>query len=153
MEYRHTQVGKTALIVGVWGLIVVLVAALAARESPTAVVVVAGVVALITSVVFVFGRLTVTVDTGTVRAAFGWGWPRRVIEVRDISSFRRVRNKWYYGWGLRKVPGGWMYNVWGLDAVELELHSGRKFRIGTDEADDLVAALSAYTMLRPGDPA
>lgn len=34
-----------------------------------------------------------------------------------------------------------MYNVAGYDAVELELRSGRVFRIGTDEPDALLAAI------------
>jgi hypothetical protein len=38
-----------------------------------------------------------------------------------------------------------MYNVWGLDAVELELQSGKKFRIGTDEPAELLAILSLRT--------
>jgi hypothetical protein len=68
----------------------------------------------------------------------------------EIVGFRQVRNKWYYGWGVRGIPGGWMYNVWGLDAVELELASGKKFRIGTNEPEELVAALRARLALRPG---
>ena len=43
---------------------------------------------------------------------------------------------------MRKIRNGWMYNVWGLDAVQLELQSGKSFRIGTDDPDGLVAALN-----------
>jgi len=39
------------------------------------------------------------------------------------------------------ISGGWMYNVWGLDAVELNLTSGKVFRIGTDEPAELLAAV------------
>jgi hypothetical protein len=73
-----------------------------------------------------------------------------VFGSHEVVGFRVVRNKWYHGWGVRKIPGGWMYNVWGLDAVELELASGKKFRIGTDEPQDLAAALRAHLALRPG---
>ena len=59
-----------------------------------------------------------------------------------VRGVRQVRNKWWYGWGIRKIPKGWMYNVWGLDAVELEMESGKVFRIGTDEPDQLLGALS-----------
>ncbi len=44
--------------------------------------------------------------------------------------------------GIRKISGGWMYNMWGLDAVELEFTSGTVFRIGTDDSGNLIAALS-----------
>jgi hypothetical protein len=44
--------------------------------------------------------------------------------------------------GIRWIARGALWNVWGLDAVELELKSGRIFRIGTDDVGGLVAALA-----------
>ena len=44
-------------------------------------------------------------------------------------------------WGVRWTPGGWLWNISGLDGVELALVSGRRFRIGTDEAEQLAAAI------------
>ena len=35
-----------------------------------------------------------------------------------------------------------MYNVSGLDAVELTLRNGRRFRVGTDERQALLNALN-----------
>jgi len=40
---------------------------------------------------------------------------------------------WLVGWGIRWTGSGWLFNVSGLDAVELSLKSGRRFRIGTDD--------------------
>ncbi len=51
-------------------------------------------------------------------------------------------NRWYYGWGIRLTPQGWLWNVAGLDAVELTFSNGKKFRIGTDEPGKLLEALS-----------
>ncbi|HSM02323.1 MAG TPA: hypothetical protein VK960_07805 [Acidimicrobiia bacterium] len=93
-------------------------------------------------IVATFSTLTVIVDGDQVRAYFGRGWPRRAISRREVTAVRAVRNKWWYGLGIRVIPGGTLWNVWGLDAVELQLESGRVFRIGTDEIDALVAALS-----------
>ena len=149
MEYRHTQVGYTAPIVAAWLLIVLLIVFIAADDEPAVVVGVAAFGIALTVVIVVFNRLSTTIDAGRIRVAFGWGWPRRTVETLDVVAFRPVRNKWYYGWGIRKVPGGWMYNVWGLDAVEIELKSEKKFRIGTDEPEALIAALSLHTSLRP----
>ena len=89
----------------------------------------------------VAARLTASVSEHSVTATFGWGWPRHSTDVADIVSARAVRNGWWHGWGIRKVSGGWMYNVAGHDAVELELRSGGVFRIGTDEPDALLAAV------------
>lgn len=98
---------------------------------------------VIVGVAAMLSRLTVSVDTTEVRAVFGTRWPRRTLALGDIVSATPVRNRWYHGWGIRKVANGWMYNVWGLDAVELELTSGKVFRIGTDEPTVLAAAIDA----------
>jgi hypothetical protein len=52
-----------------------------------------------------------------------------------------VRNRWYYGWGIRITPRGWLYNVSGLDAVELALKNGKCVRIGSDEPHALARAI------------
>jgi hypothetical protein len=38
----------------------------------------------------------------------------------------------------------WLYNVGGLDAVEITLASGRMLRIGSDEPNALAAALQRH---------
>jgi len=91
--------------------------------------------------VLIFSRLTVQLTATAVEASFGRGWPKKVIDLASVSSASTVRNQWWYGLGIRKIPNGWMYNVWGLDAVELILPDGKAFRIGTDEPDRLLAAI------------
>ena len=131
MEYKHTQTGYLFLIVLVGRVgMTALIAAFAGDEEPEALLVTVISSMIAVAVVFWFSRLTVRVSGSEVRVGFGPGWPRRVFGSYEIVGFRPVRNKWYYGLGVRKVPGGWMYAVWGLDAVELELASGKKFRIG-----------------------
>ena len=39
------------------------------------------------------------------------------------------------------IRNGWLYNVSGFDAVELELASGKLCRIGTDEPGRLLHAI------------
>lgn len=45
------------------------------------------------------------------------------------------------------TPHGWLFNVSGLDAVELELINNRRFRIGTDEPQRLIAAIQTARRL------
>ena len=59
-----------------------------------------------------------------------------------LAGFQPVRNPWYCGWGIRLGPTGWLWNVSGFDAVELTLTDGRRFRVGSDEPGQLVAALT-----------
>ncbi|KAA5546321.1 hypothetical protein FYK55_03590 [Roseiconus nitratireducens] len=91
--------------------------------------------------IFLFYALQVEVTTESVTVSFGPGVIRRRFRVDEIVDARVVRNRWYYGWGIRLIPHGWMFNVSGLDAVELDLPNQRKFRIGTDEPQELCAAI------------
>ena len=91
---------------------------------------------------WLFGSLTVIVTDAEIVAAFGTGLIKRRIPLLEITSAQRVRNNWLMGWGIRKVVGGWMFNVAGLDAVELGLSKGGSFRIGTDEPDQLLEAIT-----------
>ena len=89
-----------------------------------------------------FSVLTVIVEGDQLRLYFGRGWPRKAIRLRDVVSVSPVRNAWWYGLGIRWIPRGTLWNVWGLDAVELQLASGRVFRVGTDDVEGLVAAIA-----------
>ena len=91
-----------------------------------------------------FGSLTVRVDEGAVKLRFGVGLIRRTIPLDRIQAAARVRNRWWYGWGIRLTPHGWLWNVAGLDAVELRLQDGKVFRIGTDDPAGLAAAVEAH---------
>ena len=141
VEYRHTQSGRVTIVVAVF--VIVGSIALSFVSAPVAAAAAsAGLFILL--LVYTFNRLTVTVADGSVTARFGLGWPRRRILLDDITTAAVVRSKWWYGWGIRLIPGGWMFNVWGLDAVELKLTSGRRFWIGTDEPDELLAAVGRH---------
>jgi hypothetical protein len=88
-----------------------------------------------------FSALTVTVSETDLELGFGTPLFRKRVALRDIAAYHRVRNPWYYGWGIHAMPGGWVYNVSGFDAVELTMRSGRKLRIGTDDPEGVLAAL------------
>ena len=142
VRYRHTQSGsRPILAVGLTAVGIAVIAVAVAGRSGMLPVAIVGVVVLVT--LAVFGRLTVTVGDGEIRAAFGWGWPSRTIALTDVVATRSVRNRWYHGWGIRLVERGWMYNVAGFDAVELDLASGRRFRIGTDQPSELLNAIDS----------
>ena len=124
------------------------VLAVALVDDPLIGWIVAGLLVLAAVLVVALSRLTVTVEDGQVAATFRFGWPERRIDLDGVVAARTVRNRWWYGLGIRKIPRGWMYNVWGLDAVELDLDSGHVFRIGTAEADRLLAVVEAERSTR-----
>lgn len=91
------------------------------------------VIAILLMIAYLFGSLTVSLDSERLRLRFGPGPVRRSFRIAEIKSVGVVRNKWYYGVGIHPTPHGMLYNIGGLDGIELLLLSGRKVRIGTDE--------------------
>lgn len=88
-----------------------------------------------------FSSLTVQVTDRELVFYFGPGfWPRR-FALDDIISAEVVRNSPLYGWGIRYTHHGWLYNVSGLQAVELKIKGEGQIRIGTDEPETLKRAI------------
>jgi hypothetical protein len=92
---------------------------------------------------WVFSSLTVEVSTDELVWFFGPGVWRKSILRSEIESAIPARNKWRWGWGIHLTPRGWLYNVSGLDAVEVILRDGKTLRIGSDEAKQLADALTS----------
>lgn len=88
-------------------------------------------------------HLTVWIDPEFVRIRFGFGAWRKKFQLDKIQSAAPVRNDWFMGWGIHWVGNGWLYNIAGLDAVELTFKNGKKTRIGTDEPGKLTAAIES----------
>ena len=90
-----------------------------------------------------FRSLTVTIDPKNISLVFGPGIIQKKFRISEIETASTVRNRWWYGLGIRKINGGWMYGISGLDAIELVMNDKRRFRIGTDEPDRLFVAIEA----------
>ena len=88
-----------------------------------------------------FATLSTRVDEKTISWSMGLGVIRKSISLDQIKAHKIVRNKAWWGWGIRLIPDGWLYSVSGLNGVELKLANGRVFRVGTDEAAQLDRAL------------
>jgi len=137
-SYRHTQVGWVMLVAAA-ALVALAWGALPPEAAVAARIPLLLIAALL---LFVFGTLTVEVTEDAIRLWFGVGLVRKRIPLRELRNWREFRNPWYTGWGIRLGPGGVCWNVSGFDAVQLELGDGKRFRIGTDEPTELVAAIT-----------
>ncbi len=93
-------------------------------------------------VLLLFHNLTVVVYSDHLHFYFGIGIIGRRIWFDNVVSCKPVRNPWWYGWGIHRYPGGWVYNIHGLDAVELELKKGNRIRIGTYEPQRLCEVIN-----------
>ena len=96
---------------------------------------------LVSVLFFGFRSLMVTVTPTEVEMVYSFGWPRKTIERARIVSAEPLRIPWWYGAGIRRTPKGWMWSIWGLDTVILNLSDGRCFLIGTEDPEGLAAAL------------
>ncbi len=136
--YEHTQRG--ALII--WSVGAAILVILAMTYLFGVVWVTVFVLGILVFALAIFSTLTVSVCDDALRIRFGplplirKSWP-----VAEIASATAVTNPWYYGWGIRWTPHGLLYNVSGYGAVEVMRHSGKKFRIGTDEPEALCRAI------------
>lgn len=140
MRYSRRQISPLRWLVALPLSLVAVALAVTGFDSP-GVVVASGVAVGLAIVAFIMSSITVEVDDVAVRVAFGAGWPQRSVPLTRITDVRTMRNAWWHGWGIRWIPGGSLWNVWGLDAVELTLDSGKLWRVGTDDPTGLLAAI------------
>ncbi len=99
------------------------------------------VIAFILLIILSFTSLNVIVDKKYLRVKFGYGLFRKKFILREISKVEIVKNKWYYGYGIRYWPGMLIFNVSGFDAVEIVLKNGKVYRIGSDDVANLERAI------------
>ena len=138
MPYRHTQSG-TWIVISCFAF-AAFDAAMAWRTGQWMMVIV---LVVLIVVAIMFSSLTVEVSENELRWYFGPGFWIYRLPLGEIQTTTVVRNRWWYGWGIRRGPGFPLYNVSGLDAVELRLKSGDVRRIGTDDPQGLAAALQS----------
>lgn len=142
LEYRHTQRGTLMVYsLGGGGMIAAGISVLMMSLGSSSVRIpgIVGLVLLFCA--YLFHSLTVQVSHQRIALRFGHGLIRKSFHTADICDAEIVRNRWYYGWGIKFTPHGWLYSVSGFEAVQIELRNGRKYRIGSDEPKELLAAI------------
>ena len=139
MTYRHTQKGTliliTCLSIAAFGIGFSL---MVGKWQPAIIMVI-----IVTTPAFLFSSLTVEVNKYELRWFFGpgfWNYRLSLSEIKDVAV---VRNRWWNGWGIRMARGFRLYNVSGLDAVELRVGPNDIRRIGTDDPQGLADALKS----------
>jgi hypothetical protein len=138
LHYHHRQRGTLMLGVCLTGALITAVDAWANGWWPMTIILFGPLGAA-----WLFSSLTVEVNERELRWFFGPGlWIYR-LRRDEIETAQVVRNHWWSGFGIRMRPGFRLYNVSGLDAVELRLKSGDVRRIGSDDPQGLTAALKS----------
>ncbi len=84
------------------------------------------------------------VSEENIRVYFGVGLIRRSIPLNRIKASTIVKSPWYYGWGVRLIPDGWLFNVSGAYSVEIQFtDTDRILRIGSHTPQQLHGAIQA----------
>jgi len=110
---------------------------------------VTAVMLLILLILASFSTLTTSIDDTYLKIKFGYGLFKKKFLLSEISSATSVKNRWYYGWGIKVWfwPYMWIYNISGFDAVEIRMKNGKIYRIGTDTPKELEEAIKRATHL------
>ena len=151
-SYKHTQIGYLMLVITLAVLVFFAWLQITARAEPPSYYsgtnfAITAIMALILFILVSFSTLTVFIDEQFLKIRFVWGIFRKNFPISEIAAVKKVKNHWYYGWGIRLWfwPRMWIFNVSGFDAIELTMKNGKIYRIGTDEPEKLEAAIKQVT--------
>ena len=138
-KYRYTQSGTFSLLIMVPILIIILVILFASGMKGGPEMIILGFAALTVLIcLLIFYRLVIEIDDTHIKVKLGTGLFTRKYPLSSISVCKPVRNPPYYGIGIRLIPGGWLYNVSGLSAIELRFKNKKSVvRIGTDKPEEV----------------
>ncbi len=147
-SYKHTQIGYLMLVVTLAVLVLFAWAQITARAEPSSYYsgtnfLITAIMALILIILASFVTLRVSIDENYLRIKFGYGIFKKKFPMSELVSVKAVKNRWYYGWGIRVWfwPYKWIYNISGFSAVEIIMKNQKIYRIGTDEPEKLETAI------------
>lgn len=149
MSYKHSQFSYLTFFITIALLTFFIWAQVTASLEPSspdsgANLAITSMMIFIVAILASFISLQVSIDDSYLRIKFGYGLFRKKFLLSDITDAIPVKNKRYYGRGIRVRfrPKMIVYNVAGLDAVEIHLENGNTYRIGTDEPQQLHQAIT-----------
>lgn len=91
----------------------------------------------------IFYKLTISVSDTYVSFRMGIGLVSRKYLISDIKSCMPVKNNIFTGIGIRMLTNGWLYNVSGLQAIELTFKNRKTVvRIGTDKPEEVAMEIN-----------
>jgi hypothetical protein len=142
-KYYHYQKGKTPLLILSIPLVVMVLlisrGLSQGRGFQDIWQLAAGSVLVLAGMVLMSGMKT-TVTGGSLTIRIGPVLTGKTIPVSEISGIQKTEIPWYSS-GIKKIRGGWLFSVNGSPALEINLRSGKRFIVGTDDPDGLARAI------------
>jgi hypothetical protein len=144
-EYCYTQIGIiTILMIALAAAFTafVFISGLESIAGPGLIVAGLVVVGLLILALASFYSFSIQIAGGRLNFWFGFGVGKRSIDIADIRSIEIVKTPWYYFWGIKSIPGGWLYSIApGGRALELVFMDNRVIHLGTDRPEEIKARL------------
>ncbi|MFI5164176.1 MAG: hypothetical protein ACHQHP_02895 [Bacteroidia bacterium] len=144
IRYKHTQFGWVIVLLLLLAGAVILIVAISNKEYEHLKVSLLPAAFIIFSCLMLFHSLTAVVTNENVKVYFASGLISKTIPLEKIIGCSVLKNKLVAGWGIRIGIGFTLWNVSGLDSVELTFKDKNwKFRIGTDKPEELFQAITS----------
>jgi len=139
-EYKHTQFGVLMFVVFfVTGIVIAFVSLSIFAEGRLATAII--IISLYLLGLVLFYAFTIEISDGKLKFWFGIGGVGKSYALEKIQSVQEVENPWYYFWGVKSIPGGWLFAIAPGSAVEVAFKNGKMIRLGTDQPNKLKQAI------------
>ena len=139
MKYVEEQVGWWIFLAFIPIIFIVMffyILNIGKQTMPLLILVLLICVFIITTLLFY--KLSIKLDDKYLIISFGIGLFKKKIKISDIKDVKKIKTKWYTGWGIRIVKNGILYNIQGLYAVELTFKDKKSIvQIGTSSNSNL----------------
>jgi len=139
-EYKHTQVGVVTfivlLVVGV--LIAPMVLSILADGRMAIAILTMSFYILVLAMFLVF---TVQISGNKLSFWFGIEGLGKSYSLDEIQSTQEVKNPWYYFWGIKSIPNGWLFAIAPGRGVEIVFKNGKIIRLGSNQPKKLRQAI------------
>ena len=95
--------------------------------------------------ILMFYKLTIEVYEGKIKLIYGISLIQFRKTILAYVDAAEVKTPWYYGYGIRLTPMGWLYNIQGSQAIRLTYIGADKIQkniiIGTQFPNRLMSCI------------
>jgi len=135
MNYKHTQKGTLTLYISIFLIIIFWFIYKTSWEI--SVLYIWWVIFLF--ILLLFSSLTVEIDDTYLKIEYTNWIIKKSFLLSEIKSVKKVKNHWYYWWGIRVWfwPKMIIFNISWYDAIEINMNDGKLYRIWTDDLIEL----------------
>lgn len=143
---KYSQFGTASVIILLPLLVIFLVMFfLKNSEEKSETLIFAALSLLMTLTLLTFYKLDIKIDETHLSFKFGIGIIQKKYKLTTITSCKSVTNSILNGLGIRIINNGILFNVSGLEAIELTFENKKRVvRIGSDCPKEIVEELSKY---------